>query len=57
MTNWESIVAGPQYAGHRVFPVTLDGERYWVKRSRKNYKNLYQIVLHPNLSALRDVGR
>ena len=57
MANWASIVAEPQYAGRRVFAVTLDGERYWIKRSRKNYKNLYQIVLHPNLSALRDETR
>lgn len=57
MANWASIVAEPQYAGRRVFAVTLDGERYWIKRSRKNYKNLYQVVLHPNLSALRDEAR
>jgi tRNA A-37 threonylcarbamoyl transferase component Bud32 len=57
MSDWKSIVAEPQHAGHRVFSVTLDGERYWVKRSSKNYKNLYQLVLHPNLSALRDETR
>jgi tRNA A-37 threonylcarbamoyl transferase component Bud32 len=57
MADWNSIVAEPQHAGKRVFPVMLDGERYWVKRSRKNYKNLYQVVLHPNLSALRDETR
>ena len=54
MADWNAIVDEPQYAGRRVFSVTQDGERYWVKRSPKNYKNLYQIVLYPNLSALRD---
>jgi tRNA A-37 threonylcarbamoyl transferase component Bud32 len=57
MTDWETLVADPQYAGRRVFSVALGGERYWVKRSFKNYKNLYQVVLHPNLSALRDEAR
>jgi len=57
MADWDAIIAEPQYAGRRVFSVTQDGERYWVKRSSKNYKNLYQIVLYPNLSALRDEAR
>ena len=57
MADWNAIVDEPQYAGRRVFSVTQDGERYWVKRSPKNYKNLYQIVLYPNLSALRDEVR
>lgn len=57
MADWNFIVAEPGHAGQRVFSVMLDGQRYWVKRSRKNYKNLYQVVLHPNLSALRDETR
>ena len=57
MANWDAIVDEPQFAGRRVFSVTQDGERYWVKRSPKNYKNLFQIVLYPNLSALRDEAR
>ena len=57
MADWNAIVDEPQYAGRRVFPVTQDGERYWVKRSSKNYRNLYQIVLYPSFSALRDEVR
>lgn len=43
--------------GRRVFAVTIEGERYWVKRSLKNYRNLFQVVLYPNFSALRDEAR
>jgi len=57
MADWETIVDDPQYAGRRVFSVTQDGERFWIKRWPKNYKNLFQIVLYPNLSALRDETR
>ncbi len=57
MTDWDAVIADPQYAGRRVFSVTLDGKRYWVKRSTKDYKNLYQVVLYPSFSALRDEAR
>ena len=33
MTDWDTIIASPHYAGKRLFPVSLDGARYWVKRS------------------------
>lgn len=35
MTDWDSIIASPHYAGKRIFPVTADGERYWVKRAQR----------------------
>ncbi len=57
MPDWETIVADPRHPSRRVFPVTLDGERYWVKRTGKNYKNISQRVLAPSLSALRDEAR
>jgi tRNA A-37 threonylcarbamoyl transferase component Bud32 len=54
MPDWNAIVADPQYAGRRVFAVIRNGERHWVKRSGKNYRNIFQRLLAPNLSALRD---
>jgi tRNA A-37 threonylcarbamoyl transferase component Bud32 len=57
VADWETINSDPRHAGQRVFSVTLDGNRYWVKRSHKNYKNVFQRVLYPNLSALRDEAR
>ena len=38
MTDWDSIIASPHYAGKRIFPVTVDGERYWVKRAHRSGK-------------------
>jgi tRNA A-37 threonylcarbamoyl transferase component Bud32 len=57
VADWETINADPRYAGQRVFAVPLAGDRFWVKRSHKNYKNVFQRVLYPNLSALRDEAR
>jgi tRNA A-37 threonylcarbamoyl transferase component Bud32 len=57
MTDWDAIDSDPRHAGPRVYSVMRDGERFWVKRSQKNYKNVFQRVLYPNLSALRDEAR
>ena len=27
MTDWDSIIASPHYAGKRIFPVTVEGVR------------------------------
>ena len=35
MTDWDTIIASPHYAGKRLFPVALDGANYWVKRARR----------------------
>lgn len=47
-------MADPRYATQRVFSLDVEGQRYWVKRASKDYKNLLQAWLFPNRTQLRD---
>ena len=55
MTDWDTIIASPHYAGKRVFPVTLDSGRFWVKRAHGNRKHPFE--LRNEVRSMRAVGR
>ena len=55
MTDWDSIIASPHYAGKRIFTVTVEGERYWVKRAHRSGKRF--IGLRDEVLAIKAVGR
>jgi tRNA A-37 threonylcarbamoyl transferase component Bud32 len=37
VTDWDTIIASPHYAGKRLFPVALDGANYWIKRAHRGH--------------------
>lgn len=54
MTHWQTFVNDPVYAGQRVFFVTVDAKRYWIKRAGKDFKNSFQQAIAGHANPLRD---
>lgn len=53
--DFESLVAQHANSG-RVFPIEIDGARYWVKFARKNYPNLVSKLLGGLFRTVGDAG-
>ena len=55
MTDWDTLIASPHYAGKRIFPVTLDDASYWVKRAHGN--GSHSTELRDEVRAMAAVAR
>jgi len=55
VTDWDSIIASPHYAGKRIFPVTVEGKRYWVKRAHRSGRRF--VALRDEVLAIAAVRR